>query len=125
MNLAPLWAQEEAKKQMGQQCCAFERISDGTRTVEKGNLVQLAVKPHLVGRVRFFSIPQVQLYLHEILPAQTVSAHNKNYKSTSKISIVSSMTVNDVKFCCRTCIKKVSMQMALSQFNQCRSKSME
>lgn len=51
--------QAEAEQQVGKLSCVFERISDGSRTVERGDLVQLAVKPHLVGRVCFFSVSQV------------------------------------------------------------------
>ena len=52
-------AQAEAKKHLGAQASAFERIADGLRTVERSDLVRLALRPVIVGRVEFFSVNEV------------------------------------------------------------------
>ncbi len=39
---------------------AFERITDGLLPVGVGDLVRLATKPQVVGRVLHFSVPQVR-----------------------------------------------------------------
>ena len=57
--------QAQAKKLLGKEkeVTAFECISEGSRVVQRGDVVRLAVKPALLGRVEFFSINQVQNYL--------------------------------------------------------------
>jgi len=56
-----MWsAQAEAKQQVGQVGTAFERITDGGRAFERGDLIRLAVKPHLVGKILYFSVAQVR-----------------------------------------------------------------
>jgi hypothetical protein len=51
---------EGKQLQAGQTGTAFERISDGGRAYERGDIIRLAVKPHLVGRILFFSVNQVR-----------------------------------------------------------------
>lgn len=51
--------QNKAQKLLGEQHTAFERISEGTRVVQRGDVIRLAVKPTLVGRVEFFNVAQV------------------------------------------------------------------
>jgi len=49
------------RAKLGEGTSAFERITDGTRTVAKGSVVRINVKPLLVGRVLAFTIPQVRV----------------------------------------------------------------
>lgn len=43
----------------GEATTAFERVTDGSRTAAAGDVVRINAKPQLVGRVLFFTIPQV------------------------------------------------------------------
>ena len=47
------------RKEMGESHTGFERVHDGVRRMGMGDVVRLATKPQLVGRVRYFSVPQV------------------------------------------------------------------
>lgn len=56
-SLAPLQAAVRSKH--GEATTAFERVTDGSRTAAAGDVVRINAKPQLVGRVLFFTIPQV------------------------------------------------------------------
>lgn len=47
------------RSRLGEGTTAFERVTDGSRTVGRGDVVRVSVKPQVVGRVVCFSIPQV------------------------------------------------------------------
>ena len=51
--------QADARTKLGERCTAFEQVVNGSKTLQRGDLVRLAVKPALVGRIQFFSIAQV------------------------------------------------------------------
>lgn len=51
--------QAALRSKLGEGTTAFERITDGSRTVSAGDVVRINVKPLLVGRVVAFTIPQV------------------------------------------------------------------
>lgn len=44
----------------GGDATAFERIEDGARTVSKGDIVRLSLRPVVVGEVLHFSVQQVR-----------------------------------------------------------------
>lgn len=46
----------------GEEATAFERMEDGGRSISKGDVVRLSVKPAVVGAVLHFSVPQVILF---------------------------------------------------------------
>eukprot|EP00798_Chlamydomonas_sp_ICE-L_P006653 gene6653-3315_t len=48
-----------ARKELGEYHTAFERVWDGSRALKVGDVVRLATKPQVVGRIRFFSVPQL------------------------------------------------------------------
>jgi hypothetical protein len=52
--------QAALRGKLGEGTTTFERITDGSRTVSKGDVVRINVKPQLVGRVVAFTIPQVR-----------------------------------------------------------------
>ena len=52
--------QAEARNQLGERCTAFERVANGSQRLQRGDLIRLAVKPAVVGRVQFFSVAQVR-----------------------------------------------------------------
>ncbi|KAK9820414.1 hypothetical protein WJX72_010046 [[Myrmecia] bisecta] len=58
-QLASAAVQARLRQGEGENLTAFERITDGSRTIGKGDLVKLAVKPVLIGQVLHFSIPKV------------------------------------------------------------------
>ena len=51
------------RAKLGEETTAFERITDGARTVAAGDVVRVNAKPQVVGRVLHFTIPQVHLLL--------------------------------------------------------------
>ena len=51
--------QATARRLLGTNSTAFTQITDGNTTVEQGELVSLAVKPAMIGRIMYFSIAQV------------------------------------------------------------------
>ena len=51
--------QADARSKLGERCTAFEQVVNGSKTLQRGDLVRLAVKPALVGRIQFFSVAQV------------------------------------------------------------------
>lgn len=52
--------QASLRNRLGEETTAFERISDGTRAVSRGDVVRINAKPQLVGRVLHFTIPQAR-----------------------------------------------------------------
>ena len=52
--------QAALRRARGEEATAFERMEDGARSVSKGDVVRLAVKPAVVGAVLHFSVPQVR-----------------------------------------------------------------
>ncbi|KAL4443930.1 hypothetical protein ABPG75_011667 [Micractinium tetrahymenae] len=50
--------QAALRAKLGEETTAFERITDGIRTVSRGDVVRINAKPQLVGRVLHFTIPQ-------------------------------------------------------------------
>lgn len=57
--LLPVDVQAALRAKLGEETTTFERITDGTRTVCRGDVVRVNAKPQLVGRVLHFTIPQV------------------------------------------------------------------
>ena len=51
--------QAVVRNKLGEETTAFERITDGSRAVATGDVVRVNVKPQVVGRVLYFTIPQV------------------------------------------------------------------
>lgn len=49
--------QAALRSRFGEGITAFERISDGNRTVSAGDVVRLSAKPAVIGRVTFFTVP--------------------------------------------------------------------
>ena len=66
--------QADARSKLGERCTAFEQVVNGSRTLQRGDLVRLAVKPALVGRIQFFSIAQVSEVVRTRQPGQTAWA---------------------------------------------------
>lgn len=60
-DLASYCAQAAARASLGEGVTAFDKMSDGNRVVQKGDIVHLALKPAVVGRVLFFSVDKVCL----------------------------------------------------------------
>lgn len=60
--------QAALRGRLGEGTTAFERITDGTRTVSRGDVVRVSAKPLLVGRVTAFTIPQVCLCGYGLAP---------------------------------------------------------
>lgn len=58
--LNPINSREQAalRAQLGEGITAFERISDGNRTISAGDVVRFSAKPAIVGRVVYFTVPQ-------------------------------------------------------------------
>lgn len=50
--------QAAARSKHGEEVTAFERVTDGARTVSTGDVVRINAKPQAVGRVLHFTIPQ-------------------------------------------------------------------
>ena len=55
--------QAALRGKVGEEATAFERISDGARTISRGEVVHVNAKPQMVGRVLHFSIPQVRQWV--------------------------------------------------------------
>lgn len=55
--------QADARSKLGERCTAFEQVVNGSKTLQRGDLVRLAVKPALVGRIQFFSVAQVRKFV--------------------------------------------------------------
>lgn len=55
----PVSIQAALRAKLGEETTVFERITDGVRTVCRGDVVRINAKPQLVGRVLHFTIPQV------------------------------------------------------------------
>lgn len=49
------------RAKLGEDTTAFERATDGTKTVAAGDVVRVNAKPTLVGRVLHFTVPQVMV----------------------------------------------------------------
>jgi hypothetical protein len=62
-----LCLQAALRGKVGEEATAFERISDGARTISRGEVVQVNAKPQMVGRVLHFSIPQVSQWVAQPL----------------------------------------------------------
>lgn len=58
-NCCSIGTQAALRAKLGEDTTAFERITDGIRTVCRGDVVRINAKPQLVGRVQHFTIPQV------------------------------------------------------------------
>jgi hypothetical protein len=46
------------RSKAGEGTTAFERITDGSRTFSRGDMVRVNAKPLVVGRVLYFTVPQ-------------------------------------------------------------------
>ncbi|GLI61005.1 hypothetical protein VaNZ11_003267, partial [Volvox africanus] len=46
------------RKELGEGMTGFTQVSDGTRTINAGDIVRLSTKPAALGRVKYFSVPQ-------------------------------------------------------------------
>ncbi|KAI8466921.1 MAG: hypothetical protein J3K34DRAFT_524164 [Monoraphidium minutum] len=51
--------QAQARRELGEDVTLFERIHDGLAGVAKGDVVRLATKPQIVGKVLWFLVPRV------------------------------------------------------------------
>ena len=56
-RLAETRVQADLRTRFGEGTTAFNRISDGTRTISAGDVLRLSAKPAVVGRVTFFTVP--------------------------------------------------------------------
>ena len=57
-RLADSRTQAALRSRRGEGITAFERISDGQRSISTGDVVRISAKPTFVGRVAYFSVPQ-------------------------------------------------------------------
>lgn len=51
--------QSALRSKLGEETTAFDSITDGAHTISKGDVVRVNAKPQVVGRVLYFTIPQV------------------------------------------------------------------
>lgn len=61
--------QAAARSLLGELVTAFDKISDHTREIKRGDIVQISTKPALLGEVLFFTVEKVKLALFLCRPA--------------------------------------------------------
>lgn len=89
--------QAEVRSTYGESITAFEKISDGHKTIESGAFLKIAGKPAVIGQVKYFTVPLVvrqegayangRVHL-QLLPAEVYNETNLHTFSLRRVDCI-------------------------------------